>query len=580
MKRGFIYGLIVLFIVISGFDGHDGKDDELRRIVGEYGQAYVYVPINSVGSLELLSIGFSISNADDKRVEICVSPLTLESFVALGYDYEISQPVVSKSVVSAETLEEAMMWKSYPTYRQYLDIVELLASDYPDICKVDTIGSSINGRKVLALKISDNAGDDENEPEVFYTSTMHGDELGGYVLMLRLAEYLLNNYGTDADVDRLVNSLEIYINPLANPDGTYYRGDTITTPIRYNANSYDLNRNFPLLDGTNSRTMQIETEEMMAFMKSRKFMLSANFHAGVEVVNYPWDIWTIRHADDDWFYNISRQYADTAHAYSLSSYMTYRDNGVTNGHDWYEVEGGRQDYITYFLGGRETTIELDNTKQTPASELDSLWIRNRKSLLDYLGNALYGVVGEVTDSVAGTPLGARVFVLNHDKDSSHVYSDTLTGTYRRMLAPGSYEIQFSSEGYTDKSMTVDLSQWQLINLDVPLVPIGYVPEPEPEPEPESPYSDELELNDLLTVFPNPGTPGTGLKVYIPTGLRGRISLSFYNIAGAKILGYQKTVEEESVMDINAGNLPSGIYLLVVVNETTGQSAVTRIMIID
>ena len=36
--------------------------------------------------------------------------------------------------------------------------------------------------------------DDEAEPEVFYSSTMHGDETGGFILMLRLADYLLKNY--------------------------------------------------------------------------------------------------------------------------------------------------------------------------------------------------------------------------------------------------------------------------------------------------------------------------------------------------------------------------------------------------
>ena len=69
--------------------------------------------------------------------------------------------------------------------------------NYPSLCRLDTIGTSINGKLVLALKISDNPAEDETEPEVFYSSTMHGDETGGYVLMLRLADYLLKNYNSD-----------------------------------------------------------------------------------------------------------------------------------------------------------------------------------------------------------------------------------------------------------------------------------------------------------------------------------------------------------------------------------------------
>ena len=77
---------------------------------------------------------------------------------------------------------------------QYDSIMQSFLSLYPSICHLDTIGTSINGKLILALKISDNASIDEDEPEVFYTSTMHGDETGGFILMLRLADYLLTNY--------------------------------------------------------------------------------------------------------------------------------------------------------------------------------------------------------------------------------------------------------------------------------------------------------------------------------------------------------------------------------------------------
>jgi hypothetical protein len=583
LKRSLIYGLVLFFFVVSGFVGNSDKDGELRRRVASFGQAYVRLPVSDQIQIERLTADFSISQLDDKSLEICVSPLTLDSFIALGYDYEIVDLSEPKAVVSASTLEEAMLWESYPTYQQYLDIVELFADSFPDICIVDTIGSSVRGRKVLALKISDNAGTDEDEPRVFYSSTMHGDELGSYVLMLRLAEYLLVNYGIDEEVNRLVDNIEIYINPLANPDGTYYNGDTITSPTRANANGYDLNRNFPYLTGTNSRPLQKETIEMMDFMRDRNFVLSANFHAGKEVVNYPWDSWkSIDHADETWFYGISRQYADTAHAYSPSGYMTYKDNGVTKGADWYVIYGGRQDYVTYFLGGREITIELDNTKQTPASDLDLLWSSNRKSLLGYLGNALFGVTGKVTDSITGSPLGAKVFVLEHDKDSSHVYSDTITGRYRRMLAPGNYDILFTCEGYTDKSFKVDLAQKQLIDLDVSLVPVGYPPEEPEVPEvPEEPiYNEDTEQKGLLALFPNPVKKGTDTKVYLPALLRGDINMTLYDIKGARIWHQQLIVVDDSPLDIDFSFLSPGLYLLLVENGSNGQRAVSRLVVVD
>ena len=108
----------------------------------------------------------------------------------------------TKGIVSASNIAEAMEWDSYPTYTQYDSIMRHFNALYPDLCRLDTIGTSINGKLVLALKISDNASANEDEPEVFYTSTIHGDELAGYVLMLRLADYLLSNYATQQQGER------------------------------------------------------------------------------------------------------------------------------------------------------------------------------------------------------------------------------------------------------------------------------------------------------------------------------------------------------------------------------------------
>jgi hypothetical protein len=195
---------------------------------------------------------------------------------------------------------------------------------------------------------------------------MHGDETGGFILMLHLADYLLKNYSINEKVKNLADNLEIWINPLANPDGTYSSGNTISSPVRYNANGYDLNRNFP--DPFTPNTVkQKETLDMIKFMRKHKFVLSVNFHSGSEVVNYPWDRWLSKfHADDSWFNEISRAYADTVHVYAGPAYMNFLDNGVTRGALWYIVYGGRQDFMTWELHGREVTIEIDDQFVTPA----------------------------------------------------------------------------------------------------------------------------------------------------------------------------------------------------------------------
>ncbi|MDO9340561.1 MAG: M14 family zinc carboxypeptidase, partial [Bacteroidales bacterium] len=374
MTRRFLILLVVpTFFALRCYPQNISNDDRLRDIVRQYGQVEVTIPFTDNKSIDILTRNVSILTVRNKFVHISLSPLTVEWFILQKYDYSISEKADSKGVISALNINQAMEWDKYPTYSQYDSIMQSFKTLYPALCHLDTIGTSINGKLVLALKISDYAANDEDEPEVFYSSTMHGDETGGFVLMLRLADYLLKNYNLNSRVKNLVDNLEIWINPLANPDGTYRSGNTISSPTRYNANGVDLNRNFP--DPFQPMEVQEkENKDMIKFMRKHNFVISANFHSGAEVVNYPWDRWLSKiHADDSWFNSISRAYADTVHRYSGPAYMNELDNGVTRGAVWYIIYGGRQDFVTYELQGREVAIELDDQYITPAAQLTLLW---------------------------------------------------------------------------------------------------------------------------------------------------------------------------------------------------------------
>jgi carboxypeptidase D len=58
---------------------------------------------------------------------------------------------------------------------------------------------------------------------------------------------------------------------------------------RENANDVDLNRNFPDQFRSSTSARQPETSAVMAWSASRHFVLSANFHGGDLVANYPYD---------------------------------------------------------------------------------------------------------------------------------------------------------------------------------------------------------------------------------------------------------------------------------------------------
>ena len=405
------------------------------------------------------------------------SQAKLDSLRARGYTVEIL-PLPNSLVKPEMTANKAAAWawNVYPTYETYLAMMDSFAVQYPTLCVIETIGVSVQGRLLLAAKISNNVTVEEDEPELFYTSTMHGDETTGYVLLLRFIDSLLTTYGVDSGVTNFVNNVELYVNPLANPDGTYHGGNsTVAGATRYNVNGVDLNRNFPDPDEgdhPDGNSWQSETLAMMTFASSRSIVLSANFHGGAEVVNYPWDTWSTRHTDDAWLQQLSRIYAESCHAHSPAGYMTDLVNGITNGWDWYPVAGGRQDYMTFWMGSRETTIELSNTKLLPAAQLPNFWVYNRASLFSYLRQALIGIRGIVTDSITGLPLAATIKILSHDADSSEVYTDPDVGDYHRMIASGTWNLQCIAPGYISKTVSgIAVGGGNAVVVNIQLAPV-------------------------------------------------------------------------------------------------------------
>ena len=85
------------------------------------------------------------------------------------------EPLTPKSLTMATTLDEMYQWNRYPTYGVYLEMMNHFVETYPDLCHLDTIGTSVNGRLILSLVIVGTATTDIVRPNFFYSSTIHGD---------------------------------------------------------------------------------------------------------------------------------------------------------------------------------------------------------------------------------------------------------------------------------------------------------------------------------------------------------------------------------------------------------------------
>ncbi len=203
----------------------------------------------------------------------------------------------------------------YHTYAETEALLGTLVSTYPAIAKKSIVGTSLQGRFITALKISDNVAVDEDEPEVLYMGDHHARELMSVEIPLLFAQYLCQNYGVNPTVTNYVDTREIYVIPMVNPDGHFYvQQNHAGSPNswwrknrRDNLDGFfgvDLNRNYSYQWGyddigsspqTSSDVYrgpyefsEPETQAIRNFVDSRHFTTWLSYHSYGELLLYSW----------------------------------------------------------------------------------------------------------------------------------------------------------------------------------------------------------------------------------------------------------------------------------------------------
>ena len=458
--------IAAIILVMSG-NVMAQSQKELNQLMCERGEYYFTLSLNKPDDIQAINGLCSVDGFDGKNVVCYANQKQYDNLLQAGYKPTLQTPPSLR--------EEARMWDgnratyewdSYPTYSQY----ESMMQAFPPLaidgrtCSYIELGTLSSNRKIMGVRI--NNGSPEGKPKFLYSSTIHGDETTGWIMMLRLIDELCTS--TDSRIVNLIDNLDIFIFPNTNPDGTYYGGDnTVTGARRANANGIDMNRNYADPHGSahpDGNAYQTETQWFMQFAQDYPFVMAANFHGGAEVMNYPWDNTYTRHADDAWWQYVSREYANLVHAVN-SSYMTDENNGITNGADWYTIGGGRQDYMNGYCQCREITIECSTTKNPSASQLPNFWNYNHNAMLTYMEECLNGVHGFVYDANTNQPLdGVTITVQDHDDEYS-IVSTHEAGDFHRPIKGGTYTFAFEKEGYCMKLIDVTVADGQRVELN-------------------------------------------------------------------------------------------------------------------
>jgi carboxypeptidase T len=242
--------------------------------------------------------------------------------------------------------------------------LDLMRALYPSLISVkkalsDTI-STIEGRTVYYVRISDNPDLNENEPEVLYTGMHHAREPIGMQHLLYYMWYLLENYNTDPSIKGLVDSTEMYFVPVFNVDG--YTENITNFPggggmwrknKRDNGDGsfgVDVNRNYGYewgyddigsspdpSDETYRGTAPFSEPEnrmMKYFCEDHDFRIALNYHSYSNLFLYAWGWSPVPTADN----NIFDAYAN----------LMTQENNYTSGPGnttIYPTNGGSDDWM-------------------------------------------------------------------------------------------------------------------------------------------------------------------------------------------------------------------------------------------
>lgn len=362
----------------------------------------------------------------------------------------------------------------YEDHSRMISRLTRLAERFPGLAQIGAIGKSVQGKALVYIKISTNVTDRSHlEPMFRYVGNMHGDETVGRQLIIYMAHYLLQGYGRDDRVTRLVDNTEIFLMPTMNPDG--YAASKAGCGLsgffnfgaasgRNNANNKDLNRDFPRqFDDPKfetrqdlERNRQPETIAMMRWILSQPFVLSANMHAGAVVASYPFDDSASHRTgsysaspDDDFFKRVARIYARN-HAVMRRGNACGENfpQGITNGAHWYDVPGGMQDFNYVYTNDFEITLELTCCKHPPANALVEEWTKNKESMLLYMEAIHSGIKGDVVDADTGRPIRNAAVIIHGNRKTVRT---TRQGEFWRLLAPGQYNMTVQATGYEESN---------------------------------------------------------------------------------------------------------------------------------
>ncbi len=268
-----------------------------------------------------------------------------------------------KQFAQAQAASGFAVWRSWDEAGGIRDELRDVAAKNPQLAKLETIGTTLDGREILALKLTQSARDmpDGSRPAVLYSSTQHAREWISTEVNRRLMRWYIERWrANDKQIKRLLKDTELWFVLVANPDGYQYTFDSERLwrkNLRNNdgdpettiADGVDPNRNYPNHfsydeEGSSSifssqtyrgpsAVSERETQALKGLLDRIGFAFQVNWHSAGEWLLYAEGWQTSTPTADDPIYfalsgNLDEPAIDGFHP-GLSSDVLYVTNGET-----------------------------------------------------------------------------------------------------------------------------------------------------------------------------------------------------------------------------------------------------------
>lgn len=359
--------------------------------------------------------------------------------------------------------------EQYKTPQEIEDFIQNIHARYPDITEVKSIGKSLEGRDIWAMKISDNVRVDEIEPVVLVNAMHHAREVMTPEITTDMIEHLATNYGSNPEITKWINDYEIWVIPMFNVDGNnkMWNENSMWRKNTRGGHGVDINRNYPTgwnsCKGSSSNqgaqdyrgtapASEPETQAMMNFVAELKPVFNISYHSYSEIVIYPFGCRPLKTPTGQ---------AVEAVGAEIGKKIDYKP-----GTAWellYNADGGDIDWMYTEHQVIPFVIEVNSSwdggfHPNYKKHREKTVLRNRPGWMHLMsrleGPSIQGVVPNNDHHTI------KIFKAGESKEVQ-MYKVNPDGSFYVILVPGKYD--FSFEGLRSKKITLDVKSKEIIS---------------------------------------------------------------------------------------------------------------------